>query len=1278
MNTQEGVETIKVRIADDGGIFTLEEIKRMYERLIQDDVRDVESMTIMYKKYIEEQNIHEKPTMVELLLKKIVLLSMRESNNININFLAIPVVHISRNTTRQKSQLDTHTGSGPSKPFRPKRWQQNDKQESDGPTGSVLIIFDVPVLVCDTVGVFWIAPPNTHIYAIQLHIIPEFVIPELGAKMGVGFPMHLHDIRSISDAMILGSLGRDIVLMPNNRLCYKTQPQRKLDLSSPTIKDQLSVLFDYLLTIYDYPDDNSSVFANLITASVDNPKLLPYDDTILQYKPVSVPETRTDTSDKILKLIEQIHFGAFNDKSISSVYADVYGRHFQNIYNVAIVRGYDDKSVKTELKKYSDNLEFKKFMASNNNKFLEQRNKLNTYLLIFSSKSTTKRYKEVIDKITSNPSLIVQADGFLKLLTNEEKTFITNEYKRRQKYIESVIKNKCKHKELIRSLSHTKSKDKFSELFNDLLPEFLGPVIDNDFITCKVCNFNLLCPHKFHKWKAYLSNFNMKDTKALLSKFISNNYYCKICGELLVSKQKYDIITYDLGSTIDEELSKYIWDEISHIMNLFEFTVIVDTYQLIKSAVDAIYGFIADLQTQINKAKTMTSDESKSKMKLFTTVWIMAYFMNIILGQKNSVIKFKKITGNSPAEYIKQISTIIYSLRNVYIQKIQGVTVETIRSKLIDAFKSLKGATAVVSETYTVEDLLQDIRLDPILGYFREMAVLSNWDKKKIKVHYNLEDYMGVTFSKLSSTKDIYQYALDVDIPAKYIQDFKQFAAVNKDAHVNYNVLAGYRAECFKVLSESLKSNLILETVFSNVKDKKGDIMETFNKKHEEYIDKLRTLKQQENVLLWHIKRPIYPIPCQMKFNSGRWVNPNVSLGRLYDEHGKPHNWSLCILENNMEVKLSDMSKLSDTWAKIKDRKCTVCGMLKSQSSNLNNDKITKALDHDNNITNLFRYYENKCPEGGLHKYVDNKCTKCNIQNNDKSEIYFNKYYPIYYKERLNEYKVVFAPSVTFKDVTLVELDDWVFNYNSIAELANRISVDPHLILYMGSFEGHNYNYVISKEFIPAEPDSPDDTRIWVIDSRIRNLYREYNMLRFADKITNHPKWLSELITSSKLGRHRLIDLETILSDIYDDYNNKIKYVSRKFKPRNILNFCLQHLCDLCIKIYDLKTKEQISKLFVKQYIDKLIKADRLTTKPDYFNWSLLYPSKINEELDTNINSNDLSDGSDIDPSKKNKIDDDNENENPFSTDSLDIDVDPDDDPDDANTVKVDTDYGVD
>ena len=70
-----------------------------------------------------------------------------------------------------------------------------------------------------------------------------------------------------------------------------------------------------------------------------------------------------------------------------------------------------------------------------------------------------------------------------------------------------------------------------------------------------------------------------------------------------------------------------------------------------------------------------------------------------------------------------------------------------------------------------------------------------------------------------------------------------------------------------------------------------------------------------------------------------------TSLGLLFDENGQKHLWNIFIF-NSLELTKFDLINKTDLKYPFDDIRCSVCGILRSDSNKLSSDKIITPLTY--------------------------------------------------------------------------------------------------------------------------------------------------------------------------------------------------------------------------------------------------------------------------------------------------------------------------------------------
>lgn len=1074
-------------------------------------------------------------------------------------------------------------------------------------------------------------------------------------------------------------------------------------------------------------------------AGVVQKKLVDLVEYLNTPHPIDSVYTGADKPD-IAKTLETLHNGKFSAVYNTALLADMDTRGFANIYYKALIKGKDDPAVKVQLDMYKERQSRKAFQNSIKLKLLDDRNKLNAYKIIIEKKLGSTRLAQIEQEIIRKPSITATAKNILDLLKPNERKPIELEYERKEKYIEAVLNNKCPHVKLYRQYRLARTDEKTRQYYHDLKKFFKNANADTGMLTCNNCNFDIMCPHMRDFTEMDLAGKFHTEIKAKLTKYIDksvtkDSYYCKICGEMISSLEAFGDVgqVRDPSSTMNEELKNFMWGEMAILTKYLKFGQLVNVPQLITAMRDACYPYIFEIEKQILKSKTNSADEIKAKKRLFVTIYAFAYMIHLILsnrGRGDTEITFKDYSPKNPknmiVDLIKHVLDIIILSRNVIIREIPGMTGDLIKNKLIEAYKSIQSeGSQVIVHSGEAEDLISTLMLDSVYKYYYTINLINDVlhgikHKGKMDIVERVDEIMGDTIAKLEKSKDVFAKAkvpkfdkwnlraFDEIKPMKSAQTRTDGKRIFDSAH------AGYTARSFEIFDEKVKSRLYDESVYVDVSASgRGDISapmdvrfrEPFEKHRKKYLE----LEKKETELLKYRAMESAKIWTRMPGSgSRRWTRPQVSLGRLYDEDGNSHVWNVYVVERivdgkqtRVELKSSDIAKSTESGTKftdvIKDKKCSVCGILWSTIDTLDETKIHDSLNARHVISNFFRFYENRCPRGGLHDFGEgNKCSKCNIDSsyilNSTSKDamnYYREYKAVYIRER-DEFAMIDKPNVGV--VTRAEPADyeseysnWTFNFNLVLDLANKVKVNHRLISALGAVEKQEYSEVQSGAYIPPEAEERNDTRVYVVDTHIKNLITEYNQIRFFHRLVKPSMELSTIIDNSGINKHKISELGKKLPDIFNDYNNKFSYVQAHKKPREIVSFCIQSFCEMCLKIWSdgEKETEKLRHDFVNYFVKKILRAEELLSKPGHFNWSILYGDKDvreKESYDTNT-SKDVEGETDREFEETEETEEDfGDTSKPFDT-GFDVESDPDADPmeaeDDDNQWNVGESYGL-
>ncbi len=572
---------------------------------------------------------------------------------------------------------------------------------------------------------------------------------------------------------------------------------------------------------------------------------------------------------------------------------------------------------------------------------------------------------------------------------------------------------------------------------------------------------------------------------------------------------------------------------------------------------------------------------------------------------------------------IKSAIDLIMSTKNVIIRDIPGMNADVIKNSLITAYKSLDiGGVSIAAADQ--ENILVTLLQDPVYHYYYRMNTTARGGDPVD----NINRCIGTTISaleKLPRTGDIFAHAI--------VPTFRQWSteawlalANGKKTHHWHAATPGYVAESFRAFDRRIKSRLYLEYVYSRggSVDIADNNASPYSPAYTEYFASCASMLASEAILLQrkHMDN-VQTYRAAPVTSTRKWIARATPLGRQYDEQGRAHRWTIYRCESGADITAAAIGKLLESGHaftdKVIDSICSVCGVAQSAAGELSNDKIAAALAKARRMDNFFKYYEYRCPGNSqthLHTFADGICTRCELGKLSR-DAYFDKYASAWDAANVENTPVVTitAPVVapiaepTTETTPIVA---YVFNYNVVVELADRLKVNHRLISALGAVERVEYKDVESGAFTPPEAQGRYEPRIFLLDTYVKNILMEYNQLRHFQRTIKPAYELVSLVESSGVPKHKLADLPTLMAspvEFATRYYAAFTRMHADAKPRDIVSFAMQSLCEFALQIYDdtEPTTQQLRHAFVASFMRRLFRSEELISKPGYFSWSLLY-----------------------------------------------------------------------
>lgn len=961
---------------------------------------------------------------------------------------------------------------------------------------------------------------------------------------------------------------------------------------------------------------------------------------------------------------------------------DVNTRGLFDLYASAVLYGIDDEHTMSISSELANKRSIAKYIHERNTEIMLQRSKAARYRHIIERKFPNEM-KSVEDALRKNPILLSIPEGILNALPQKARGLVRAEFEAEEKYSQAVINNKCPHVRALRKFRTGISlRETFAaiEAFLDNPPKIewerapkdapkkkpSAETLD-DYIKCNSCKLPVMCPHVYTVASLELKGAPHPAIRAAIDPYCvsaglisggDSQYFCKICGETL-EREPDD--SPDMDFRMDPELRTEIFSEIATLMRFIKFGT-TPSQLVIVTIRDAIYPMVFEMEQIIMKSKTGVADEIKARKRLYITIYALAVMIKMALAKEIS-FKDLKLGKNPIVDMIKHAVEIINTTRNIAIRNIPRMTIDIVRAELITAYKAVAAPVRIVSQTDNTYEGLMFVANDPIYHVILTMHMVLNARGKIVDTF----DAYGQNIAKLLG-----ELPQDLYANAKWPAAGALYNTLRGLDQNPYTVSARLLVDAYIALRRRLE--LKLHEVSVHVSSGMGMM---YSPPHKKYLDEIS--KSTAESVKNHLAMKKYNArPIKHLDNGTRQFRPiDVPLSRTFDEDGLRHKWDRFVINVGGEVKTVSAKeiKVGEEY-KVVEFVCSVCGIERSRTSDLDESKIRDSLIRAAHVDNFFRFYENRCPTGGTHEPNNTNCTKCNIVKFGPGRMnYFRKFRVEYERDRETFLGTSTSSLSNIGTTTKVKKDDseiaakyekYTYNFNSVLDLANLAGVNHRLLVALGATERVEYGDIVTGVFIPRVPDSRDDTRMWRLDAAIKNLVMEYNQLRYYHRLVRPPSALTQLIEETRIDKTSINKMK--LPDIAVNYFDELQWIRRHKKPREISDWILQQLCEICLSLVENTPAEGKALItnFVKYYIKKIVRQDELQAKPGYFNMSALKGERT--DYDANL----------LPDEEERETADAPEDEAPLSMDAFDMEQDPDDDPDnDDNDINVGDDYGL-
>lgn len=999
---------------------------------------------------------------------------------------------------------------------------------------------------------------------------------------------------------------------------------------------------------------------------------------------VSLPPPKPVGKDAVIDLLNTTHAGRITRSTPEATDADVWGRGLNDIYVAAKLRGMDDEAAQDYLLEYKAAVQARRDRYAFLQRREDERSRITLLKVIIEKKLGATRAAAVDKILRASPGKAGSYKGVLSVLAPDERKLVEIEYDKKQKYFAAVLNNKCPHVRAMRRFRRALSARESHELLENIRADYFksGTMGKDQMIQCKVCGFDLICPHVVAREELEYARKPHAEIKAAMTAYIdralraeggSRKYHCKICGEI-VSSAAPTIV--GLTDHRDEELNELMWGEIVSLIRYLQFGNLVDVGKLIANVRDACYPYVYDIEKQILKSKTNTPAEITAKKRIYISIYAMAYLIHLMISNRGREgaedISFKgfrvRDKKRETVELIRHGLETIVSAKNTAMKVVAGLTTDVVKAAMVDAFKSLqvKGAQ-IITHADSPEEILATMLLDPVYKYIYLVNEIAS-GKPSHKPHSRLVEYFG-RVEQTGKNDDVFGNAKSPALGA-FLKHPAPVAFRAGDNAAKYG--PWYFAQSFIQFFARVKGRTYLHPVY--VDDSSDDVVGSkFSPKYAAMAEEFAEFAARERVLLMHKRLSRAQGYVLFEVPSPRWPGDRVRLSRVFGEDGHRHAWTKFVVGEEDKDKKDYAAALAagQGLPRPTGMRCAKCRILRSETAKLDESTIHDALQHNYILANFARFYAVRCPapnageSTGLHDGIP--CSKCGYTGK-VDDAYFKKYIEVYEREKITRVELAPAPPMP----ALPEFEDlgrWKHQFSIINGLAEKVGVNQRLIMAIGAMEKQRFADVESGKYVPPEIETPADTRIYKIVGYIKNMLVEYNQLRRAAKILKPPAWLAELLDGAGIPRHQLQHIAGNMPAVGEDFFARVDAIKRTLKPRDIVLYLLEYLCAALTQIH---AANKLGASFAAGYLKKALRAEELTTKAGYFNWALLYddgkePAKSDSNYDAELGE---APGADDDEAPEDEGDTNAPFQNEFDMEDA--------DDEDANQVRVNDDSGLD
>lgn len=963
----------------------------------------------------------------------------------------------------------------------------------------------------------------------------------------------------------------------------------------------------------------------------------------------------------LITRIEPILGIRVSDVFSDNLLSDLYSAGIARLWFAALQKGVDSDEVKSIISTYITHETRIGMLALTQKRKLNDIYEISEILVATEEKLGRPRYLEL--KRTIDPNL--SSKDVRALLSKSEQKIVDLEIARKENYHKAITTNTCPHVGISRKWRRAVDDRIGKQLLKDLEAFFANskavakaninpqsrvsasggrdnvgssrivkPSIDTtSMITCNNCGYDIMCPHIHELKNLQYSRTNFKLIRASMEKYIDaiplqGSFYCSICGEIIISKEEMESDEIPREERVDmgDKLYQMLNAEFRLVNSYLTFSAAVNVGAWIRSGVNACYVFMFEIEKAMLRIKSQSEEEIQNKLKLYSTITTFAWIVHFIESNDyNSYVAFKRMKpSNKITDYLTYAMKKIMDMRNVVISAVPGANTTFVKNKLLERYRDFKRIGPNVLQLSDIDaNTFMILHHDPVYWWYNFIFSVA----KQSQIAWEIPTIMGKSLEKLKDG-ELYGHVV---IPTAEITKWKSGDSTTANKWVsNRDSVVGAASVFEKGVPANIAAAFELFRRSQSQKQWREYLYvgTSFNPAFNKYYAEGQALLEREAILYSFKKattirsRNLGATNPHLRFKLGAPL-----LGRKYDENGIPHKWDIFVGSNSAntpavysraELATSIMRNAQVT---VVDIKCSVCGVLKSETAKLSNTKIRTALDRIAHTRNFFKFFENRCPVGGIHEYEnDNQCGKCVWDRStypafatsglpSKSAVVFMDKYLSNYTTEVKSMDTLeeLPPPPRIPQIDEKFASGFKPQFSILLDVSNKFKVNINVLTTLGDTLLRNWDDILAGKITTSTPTERWDWRIGVVDNYINLLNIDYNQLRHYANINSPSIEHRMMIEKSKISRFELNKLPEMLPNIFANHHNKLRSLRFSNKPKLALDFATETLCGMLIMIYrdNNTTTKKLREDYIEYFISLIVRNEKVLTEYKKFSWDV-------------------------------------------------------------------------